>query len=104
MSSASIWTAMRPFSICCDAWRSEEHTSELQSPDHLVCRLLLEKKKMTDDYVGLYKQNGRRIVPVLAQLHSVNFNAVVFVSVCAVLRLPVRLTRTPCRRCGLASR
>src|SRR5258708_22446108 len=29
------------------AARSEEHTSELQSPDHLVCRLLLEKKKDT---------------------------------------------------------
>src|SRR5258708_31140448 len=29
------------------AKRSEEHTSELQSPDHLVCRLLLEKKKKT---------------------------------------------------------
>src|SRR5258708_30020127 len=28
--------------------RSEEHTSELQSPDHLVCRLLLEKKKKKD--------------------------------------------------------
>src|SRR5258708_23933961 len=28
--------------------RSEEHTSELQSPDHLVCRLLLEKKKTLD--------------------------------------------------------
>src|SRR5258708_18873731 len=27
------------------AERSEEHTSELQSPDHLVCRLLLDKKK-----------------------------------------------------------
>src|SRR5690348_17642248 len=27
------------------AFRSEEHTSELQSPVHLVCRLLLEKKK-----------------------------------------------------------
>src|SRR5258708_13146293 len=27
-----------------DLMRSEEHTSELQSPDHLVCRLLLEKK------------------------------------------------------------
>src|SRR5258708_4407193 len=27
--------------------RSEEHTSELQSPDHLVCRLLLEKKNIT---------------------------------------------------------
>src|SRR5258708_24115014 len=28
--------------------RSEEHTSELQSPDHLVCRLLLEKNKYHD--------------------------------------------------------
>src|SRR2546427_1116576 len=28
-----------------DAWRSEEHTSELQSQSNLVCRLLLEKKK-----------------------------------------------------------
>src|SRR5438876_6030759 len=28
-------------------FRSEEHTSELQSPVHLVCRLLLEKKKTT---------------------------------------------------------
>src|SRR5258708_18688986 len=32
-----------------DVLRSEEHTSELQSPDHLVCRLLLEKKKNTID-------------------------------------------------------
>ena len=34
---------------CCGstpAFRSEEHTSELQSPDHLVCRLLLEKKNI----------------------------------------------------------
>src|SRR5947208_13453423 len=30
--------------------RSEEHTSELQSPDHLVCRLLLEKKKKTNKH------------------------------------------------------
>src|SRR5207244_11597301 len=30
--------------------RSEEHTSELQSPDHLVCRLLLEKKNKTKDH------------------------------------------------------
>src|SRR5256885_9824819 len=28
------------------SWRSEEHTSELQSPCNLVCRLLLEKKKI----------------------------------------------------------
>src|SRR3990170_2792725 len=32
--------------------RSEEHTSELQSPDHLVCRLLLEKKTPTEDRGG----------------------------------------------------
>src|SRR5215467_15798269 len=30
---------------CRPPWRSEEHTSELQSPCNLVCRLLLEKKK-----------------------------------------------------------
>src|SRR5947208_10158600 len=31
--------------------RSEEHTSELQSPDHLVCRLLLEKKKAIHTHI-----------------------------------------------------
>src|SRR5438876_3124272 len=34
--------------------RSEEHTSELQSPVHLVCRLLLEKKKKTLIEIVLY--------------------------------------------------
>src|SRR5258708_22339020 len=34
-----------PFGSYTNSFRSEEHTSELQSPDHLVCRLLLEKKK-----------------------------------------------------------
>src|SRR5256885_12054275 len=34
--------------------RSEEHTSELQSPCNLVCRLLLEKKKTTYDQHGGY--------------------------------------------------
>src|SRR3989442_6794761 len=33
------------FAVGCDVVRSEEHTSELQSRPHLVCRLLLEKKK-----------------------------------------------------------
>src|SRR5947208_5125212 len=33
--------------------RSEEHTSELQSPDHLVCRLLLEKKKKIEQESGV---------------------------------------------------
>src|SRR4051794_41309079 len=42
--------------------RSEEHTSELQSPVHLVCRLLLEKKKKThkqvDDREDAMEDNG----------------------------------------------
>src|SRR5258708_31187315 len=41
-----LYTAIN--TIANNTWidfRSEEHTSELQSPDHLVCRLLLEKKK-----------------------------------------------------------
>src|SRR5258708_10307359 len=37
--------------------RSEEHTSELQSPDHLVCRLLLEKKKRP-----AYRRGAKRLV------------------------------------------
>src|SRR5438552_13443385 len=37
--------------------RSEEHTSELQSPDHLVCRLLLEKKKKKKNKNINEKQN-----------------------------------------------
>src|SRR5258708_7019081 len=37
-----------------DFYRSEEHTSELQSPDHLVCRLLLEKKKNKQSHSSLY--------------------------------------------------
>src|SRR4051794_41258330 len=36
--------------------RSEEHTSELQSPVHLVCRLLLEKKKLTLTTVAQQQQ------------------------------------------------
>src|SRR5215216_7443330 len=42
-SHAPTWAC--PAGGCGGASRSEEHTSELQSPDHLVCRLLLEKKK-----------------------------------------------------------
>src|SRR5947208_5138337 len=47
------WTGVpgrlgRPPARQCRQPRSEEHTSELQSPDHLVCRLLLEKKKVNN--------------------------------------------------------
>src|SRR5258708_36785520 len=39
----------RQRNLNCSGGRSEEHTSELQSPDHLVCRLLLEKKKKKEN-------------------------------------------------------
>src|SRR5437762_5485950 len=46
--SSSAWAkyadALRRISFACRSSRSEEHTSELQSPMYLVCRLLLEKK------------------------------------------------------------
>src|SRR5688500_19458072 len=45
------------------AIRSEEHTSELQSPCNLVCRLLLEKKKLS---------NFLSTIKNIAQLHFIN--------------------------------
>src|SRR5438876_2153135 len=48
--------------------RSEEHTSELQSPVHLVCRLLLEKKKKERDHIRrmrmlrqMYRHRGHEV-------------------------------------------
>src|SRR5258708_13356850 len=49
--------------------RSEEHTSELQSPDHLVCRLLLEKKKNRHALVLTLPTTVRRVD--IAQLLTV---------------------------------
>src|SRR2546422_7337661 len=47
VSQPSIASAGGQYGICSAGIRSEEHTSELQSRLHLVCRLLLEKKKNT---------------------------------------------------------
>src|SRR5439155_23570610 len=54
--------AARPRRACCQRYafsRSEEHTSELQSRGHLVCRLLLEKKKINTAYRGTYAPDLR---------------------------------------------
>src|SRR5258708_15667899 len=56
--------------VPCTRWlatpRSEEHTSELQSPDHLVCRLLLEKKNDTTKiYSDTASSVTRRTLPPL---------------------------------------
>src|SRR5947208_6933384 len=49
MPIAQMWRDARSFMITEGPVRSEEHTSELQSPDHLVCRLLLEKKNINNN-------------------------------------------------------
>src|SRR2546426_7816269 len=48
--TAGTWHSRAPGAerSAAPSWRSEEHTSELQSPCNLVCRLLLEKKKIPD--------------------------------------------------------
>src|SRR5258708_10696288 len=46
-----------------DYRRSEEHTSELQSPDHLVCRLLLEKKKQSNPFIEISSSRAQHAPP-----------------------------------------
>src|SRR2546422_6171843 len=57
-STASTSRVSRSVTVGRSASRSEEHTSELQSRLHLVCRLLLEKKNRTD--LGLIPPERRR--------------------------------------------
>src|SRR2546429_7242319 len=58
--------------VAVESWRSEEHTSELQSRLHLVCRLLLEKKKEHPHGLGYAPAAGQpppitRYHPLLPQ-------------------------------------
>src|SRR5258707_9820964 len=66
------WTRPPPATDC---WRSEEHTSELQSRQYLVCRLLLEKKK----------EEHRRELFHYAVVESVRYHMVADVPVGAFL-------------------
>src|SRR5690348_17794376 len=50
ISGTSVRNGARSCPYAAPCWRSEEHTSELQSPVHLVCRLLLEKKNKKFDF------------------------------------------------------
>src|SRR5947208_15349193 len=54
-ASASTMVGGRRSAISSWTGRSEEHTSELQSPDHLVCRLLLEKKNRVHPRSEFYR-------------------------------------------------
>src|SRR6266581_3539491 len=74
--------------------RSEEHTSELQSPVHLVCRLLLEKKKIT-------KRSGNQLLPSTHNVYSSPFSCKrnPYASCPSIVLLPIRCascSRTLC--------
>src|SRR6266850_4568223 len=64
LSPARGWTRRPLFRPGCSrSWRSEEHTSELQSPCNLVCRLLLEKKKKYNyTLINLKKYNHKSYI------------------------------------------
>src|SRR2546426_7156041 len=49
--------------------RSEEHTSELQSPCNLVCRLLLEKKKQDSETVFVLRSVGCSVLCPATRVH-----------------------------------
>src|SRR5438876_5555080 len=70
--SRKSWTS-RSSCRSSNSLRSEEHTSELQSPVHLVCRLLLEKKKRQRSkhrYVPLIYDDDRAPHPTYALAHG----------------------------------
>src|SRR2546429_5169963 len=78
-----------PFSM---EWtRSEEHTSELQSRLHLVCRLLLEKKKTTNDAIRSSVDTSA-IIPLPALMFS---------SLCQLSILTAEMYLTQTRACTL---
>src|SRR5690348_17737084 len=58
----------RALSLVSRRHRSEEHTSELQSPVHLVCRLLLEKKKKNKNTTTLIHTSSRHSIFVPSHL------------------------------------
>src|SRR3990170_9099919 len=70
---SGTWWAARPArqgSLFHATIRSEEHTSELQSPDHLVCRLLLEKKNMNTIPDASRSPDGLQQSPSLTHLST----------------------------------
>src|SRR5687768_18361139 len=67
-STSAAPATSRPASCAVAGARSEEHTSELQSRLHLVCRLLLEKKKQHNPPRVRVTHRRRTVVPGLPRL------------------------------------
>src|SRR5256885_9467914 len=66
MTAVLAWSAAAHPRTVCMIDRSEEHTSELQSPCNLVCRLLLEKKKRVSQSNEYYDQCACRAIVYVA--------------------------------------
>src|SRR3989442_4906564 len=58
LASLALWIGLCNFAAAALRNRSEEHTSELQSRPHLVCRLLLEKKKINESVYEYQPKHG----------------------------------------------
>src|SRR5256885_10645669 len=65
--------------------RSEEHTSELQSPCNLVCRLLLEKKKTASVARFECKKRTDRLCPVLNDMKTESLHSLWFLAKSAAI-------------------
>src|SRR5436305_3739274 len=65
MSKNASFRSARELKTSSCASRSEEHTSELQSRPHLVCRLLSEQKKQATAHVGTAARRHRAPLPVV---------------------------------------
>src|ERR1039457_2552732 len=91
LRSSAPWHLNQP-TVRPSSMRSEEHTSELQSPCNLVCRLLLEKKKIQPRQVAL-----AGLGPLLRVLEGLGQGAVVGLPVVffLMIRRPPRSTLFP---------
>src|SRR6266481_1276545 len=96
--SASCSTPGSPTWSGCGQGRSEEHTSELQSQFHLVCRLLLEKKKLRPEslpFLNTIKTHDASIFQIISPILTFlpccflqTFNLLVFFFFLTTLRPP----------------
>src|SRR5438309_9330887 len=75
MSSDGMQIApMNPWLHMYSHGRSEEHTSELQSQFHLVCRLLLEKKKKNTNILPHAQETHYHIIPDPSLIYYLHFD------------------------------
>src|SRR3989442_2600178 len=73
------------------ASRSEEHTSELQSRPHLVCRLLLEKKKKEINYARCKNSYSHQVSVLIERefVNDISLEINYFLTVCRLLARPL---------------